>query len=266
MNQNENRQQEGVTPTSCIPGVEMKQVQSQYGQYLQISSETPLRTLNSSPWGGGFGSHRVLMNRQVDKTYNETDPAVEMAAFIAREGLNPQETAGMLTAAWVKDVGYHELSWPPEDADADEQHVMTEAIEVLDQLRVAAWVTVGLGNKARAGASLPASSLYPGTINIIVVIEGDLTDAAMVNAVITATEAKVAALQALNITVHGQTATGTTTDAVLIAATGSGKTYRYAGTATTLGYLIGRTVYEAILTSGHFYEDEMKKRAALLQG
>ena len=48
---------------------------------------------------------------------------------------------------------------------------------------------------------MPASSLYPGTINTIVVIEGSLTDAAMVNAVITATEAKAAALQALNTTI-----------------------------------------------------------------
>ncbi|KPV55378.1 hypothetical protein QJ48_33495, partial [Paenibacillus sp. A3] len=43
----------------------------------------------------------------------------------------------------------------------------------------------------------------------------------------------------------GQTATGTTTDAILIAATQQGEAYRYAGTATRLGYAVGRTVYEA---------------------
>ena len=238
----------------------MKQVQSPHGRYLQIRSENPLRTLNSSPWGGGFGQHRVLMNRQVDKMYNEVDPLVEMEAFIAREGLDPQETAGMLTAAKVKDVGFKELAWPPEEDEYRAQPV--DALTSEESLRVAAWVTVGLGNKARAGALTPATSLYPGTINTIVVIEGNLTDAAMVNAVITATEAKAAALQALNTTIDGQIATGTTTDAVLIAVTGRGTTYRYAGTATTLGYLIGRTVYEATLASGQLYELEMSKRAA----
>ncbi|WP_246302941.1 adenosylcobinamide amidohydrolase [Paenibacillus plantarum] len=255
---------EETSTRSLIAGIGMKQVVSPHGRYMQITSDNPLRTLNSSPWGGGFGHHRVLMNRQVDKTYNETDPLVEMEAFIAREGLKPQDTAGMLTAAWVNDVGFSELAWPLEE----EHRVQpVEAVYEHESLRVAAWVTVGLGNKARAGAILPAASLYPGTINTIVVIEGSLTDAAMVNAVITATEAKAAALQALNITVNGQIATGTSTDAVLIAATGRGTSFRYAGTATTLGYLIGRTVHDAILASGQLYEIEMSKRVAVnLQG
>ncbi|WP_235550478.1 adenosylcobinamide amidohydrolase [Paenibacillus sp. Soil750] len=258
-------EREGTSARSLIAGVGMKQVVSPHGRYMQITSENPLRTLNSSPWGGGFGHHRVLMNRQVDKTYNETDPLVEMEVFIAREGLEPQDTAGMLTAAWVSDVGFSELAWPLEEEPSDQREEAVSEVNELNEdesLRVAAWVTVGLGNKARAGAILPTTSLYPGTINTIVVIEGHLTDAAMVNAVITATEAKAAALQSLHITVDGQIATGTTTDAVLIAATGRGTTYRYAGTATTLGYLIGRTVHEAILASGQLYELEMSKRAA----
>ncbi|MDR6549030.1 adenosylcobinamide amidohydrolase [Paenibacillus qinlingensis] len=248
-----------ASQASLIPGVEMKQIHSKNGQYMQITSNNPLRTLNSSPWGGGFGHHRVLMNRQVDKTYNEIDPLVEMEAFLAREGLDPQDTAGMLTAAWLKDVGFMSLARPLEEAYRG-QTAYDDVENVTETLRVAAWVTVGLGNRARAGAELPASSLYPGTINTIVVIEGDLTDVALVNAVITATEAKAAALQDLNITIDGQIATGTTTDAVLIAATGRGTTYRYAGTATTVGYLIGRAVYEATLASAKLNELEMSKR------
>ncbi|OAS14320.1 adenosylcobinamide amidohydrolase [Paenibacillus oryzisoli] len=253
-------ERESTSAKSLIPGVGMKQVVSPFGKYMAITSDTPMRTLNSSPWGGGYGLHRVLMNRQVDKTYNETDPLLEMEAFIAREGLDPQDTAGMLTAAWVNDVGFNELAWPLEEEESAKSE--DDAASVGETLRVSAWVTVGLGNKARAGAMLPASSLYPGTINTIVVIEGRLTDAAMVNAVITATEAKAAALQSMNITINGQIATGTSTDAVLIAATNRGTTYRYAGTATTLGYLIGRTVHEAILVSGQLYELAMSRRAA----
>lgn len=214
--------------------------------------------------------HTTLMNRQVDKLYNEADPLREMDEFILREGLNPRGTAGMLTAALVKDVGYCTLTWTRDGAEdwsrkqqleqpsGIEGETETETETTADTnshtLHVSAWVTVGLGNKARAGAELPAASLYPGTINTIIVIDGQLTDAAMVGAVITATEAKAAALQSLGIEVHGLPATGTTTDAVLIATTCRGHLYSYAGTATALGYMIGRTVYEAIMASGQLYE------------
>ncbi|MFD0695891.1 adenosylcobinamide amidohydrolase [Paenibacillus sp. GCM10027628] len=233
-----------------IQGITMKHVVSGQGEYVLIQSKSPLRTLNSSPWGGGFGFHTGLLNRQVDKSYNENDPITEMSKFIIQEGLDPYVTAGMLTAARVRDVGSSSLSWKSDGDDSTNDRCE-------ERLQVTAWVTVGLGNKARAGVRLPASSLYPGTINSIVVINGCLTDAAMVNAVITATEAKVAALQDLDVRMDGLSATGTTTDAVLIAATDRGRQYHYAGTATQLGYLIGRTVYEAIWIQGENMEKSL---------
>jgi adenosylcobinamide amidohydrolase len=58
-------------------------------------------------------------------------------------------------------------------------------------------------------------------------------------------------------------ATGTTTDAVLIAAAGggSGPFHRYAGTATEVGYLIGRTVYDATLAAGRRYQAYVRATA-----
>lgn len=200
-----------------------------------------------------------------------------MDDFILREGLDPGGTAGMLTAALVKDVGYSTLTWTRDGAEdwshkqqasvfgakVEEPQTQTLADTETHTLHVCAWVTVGLGNKARAGAELPSVSLYPGTINTIIVIDGQLTDAAMVNAVITATEAKAAALQSLGVDVDGQPATGTSTDAVLIATTCRGHLYSYAGTATALGYMIGRTVYEAIMASGQLYENALLIREDL---
>jgi len=241
-----------------IPGITMKRVTSEQGAYLWFQSETLLRTLNSSPWGGGFGGHMNIVNRQVDKFYRAEDPIAEMNAFLMQEELNPAETAGMLTAAWVKDVGISSLSWEAvEESDGVGAGGSGRSGGGEGSLQVSAYVTVGLGNKARAGAELPAHSLYPGTINIILLIDGQLTDAAMVNAVITATEAKAAALQDLNVHKDGRFATGTTTDAVLIAATDRGRMHAYAGTATQLGYLIGRTVYEGTIASGLLYEKSL---------
>jgi adenosylcobinamide hydrolase len=218
-----------------VEGIRARCFTLEGGPYLLIESGHPLRTLNSAPWGGGFGTHRVLINRQVHKAYRCDDPLAEMNDFLTARGYEPSEAACMLTAAKVEDAGFSAMALG---------------------VQVCTWVTVGLGNKARAGMDLPRSALFPGTINIIALIDGCLTDEAMVNAVITATEAKAAALQDLGVRVGdtGPLATGTTTDAVLIAATQRGLACRYAGTATELGYLIGRTVYEAAVQSGRKYK------------
>ncbi|MEY9092821.1 adenosylcobinamide amidohydrolase [Paenibacillus sp. RC84] len=291
------------------------------GSYLLLEAPSPLRTLSSAPWGGGFGYHRTIINRKVDKTYACGDPVTEMNGFLEAAGLNREETACLLTSVHMSGLGESHLRLDvpvPVPVGADDQasrnfldtsdsklDVSSEAdreaqsfFEAFDGrldtrgtekaslsaaadrdsanpvngigtaeptataasaadtgIAVSAWVTVGYSNKARAGRGLPASALFPGTINIIVAVEGELTDEAMVNAVITATEAKAAALQDLGVALDdGSGATGTTTDAVLIASTQRGRLHRYAGTATYLGHMIGRSVYEAAMQSGLAYK------------
>ncbi|HAM60030.1 MAG TPA: hypothetical protein DCQ64_33340 [Candidatus Rokubacteria bacterium] len=87
----------------------------------------------------------------------------------------------------------------------------------------------------------------PSTINTIVVVEADPEPAALVNAVITATEVKALALMEASIgDGDGGPATGTSTDAVVIAATGRGPRARFGGPASGLGWVIGRAVREAL--------------------
>ena len=83
-----------------------------------------------------------------------------------------------------------------------------------------------------------------GTINIIVVLDGKISDGGMVNAVITATEAK-----AKSLIEQGFNFTGTTTDAVIIATTNVGKYYEYAGPISTLGKKIWISVGKAVKKS-----------------
>ncbi len=72
----------------------------------------------------------------------------------------------------------------------------------------------------------------------------------MVNTVITVTEAKAAALQELDVKDgEGRVATGTTTDAVMIASTQrrrEGYVHAYAGAASPLGQAVGQAVREAV--------------------
>ncbi|MCI3920931.1 adenosylcobinamide amidohydrolase [Paenibacillus sp. TRM 82003] len=161
--------------------------------------------------------------------------------------LDEAGVAGLLTAAFVREVGFAECA-------------------IGDTGRVAAaWATAGLGNAARAGRErAPAGGLFPGTINVIVVVDGDLAAAAFVGAVTVAAEAKAAALLALGVRDpdDGGVATGTTTDAVVIAATRRGETARYAGAATYVGHAIGRSVYDAVYDSGRRYLAYVAARAA----
>jgi adenosylcobinamide amidohydrolase len=82
---------------------------------------------------------------------------------------------------------------------------------------------------------------------MILLIDACLTPAAMVNAVITATEVKTHVLLSRGVcTPEGYAATGTSTDAIAIASTGKGTPLAYAGPVTPVGWLIGRCVRTAL--------------------
>lgn len=94
--------------------------------------------------------------------------------------------------------------------------------------------------------------LQPGTINIMVFVNADLTPGCMARAMMTATEAKTAALQELmaaSLKSSGL-ATGTGTDNMMIIANAeSDNLLTYAGKSGKLGELIGVTVMAAVKQS-----------------
>lgn len=122
-------------------------------------------------------------------------------------------------------------------------------------LWAAAFTTAGVeSNAMRAGAD--AASTYEidgkfeklGTINIVVVTNASLTDAAMARAIITITEAKCAALQDLGVVSSYSPqliATGTGTDNVVVIP-GDGPRITYTGGHAKMGELIGRAVYSSV--------------------
>jgi iron complex transport system ATP-binding protein len=116
---------------------------------------------------------------------------------------------------------------------------------------LAALVTAGVGNAVRAGnAGISDDDRWrPGTINTILLVDGHVTESAMAGALVTATEAKAAALQDLEVTdPQGNVATGTSTDAVVIARLhrAGGPIHLYAGTVSPLGIAVARAVYDAV--------------------
>jgi adenosylcobinamide hydrolase len=202
--------------------------------FLSVQSAQPLAILSSAILSPSFA--KTIVNRYVDKNYFPEDPIIETKDWLSLHHFSPTETVSLLTAASVENA----------------------SVQVSEQkwFRLAVLATAGVGNATRAGL---AGDVYLdpqiGTINIILIIDGKITSPAMVNAVITATEAKTAALQDLQVqTSLGHLATGTNTDAIVVAATQQpigNYLHYYAGVSSPLGQEIGlltyQAVYEAIL-------------------
>ena len=90
-----------------------------------------------------------------------------------------------------------------------------------------------------------------GTINIIVLTSAILTDAAMVEALMIATEAKSAALQETGVLspVSNKIATGTGTDAIAVVSGQGPELVAYCGKHVLFGEVLGRLVTDGVKAS-----------------
>lgn len=89
-----------------------------------------------------------------------------------------------------------------------------------------------------------------GTINLMLLTNIRLTDAALARALITVTEGKTAALQDLNVPstyTPSVQATGTGTDSIIVVSGTQGPQASYTGGHSRVGELIGKASYEAVL-------------------
>ncbi|RTR02485.1 hypothetical protein EKG36_12345 [Halomonas nitroreducens] len=192
----------------------------------------PLRTLSSALVGPGLGWSRDFCNFHVDKGYAGRAPRADLLAWLAERRLDAAGCVAMMTAVPLAHLAL-------EEADAGERTVL-------------AAVTAGVGNAVDITAPVQGDPrLVAGTINLLVFIDGHLGDGALVNAALSASEAKVRALDACGVRdPHaGTPATGTSTDCLAIAATQRGAPTPYAGSGTRLGRAIGGAVFRAIRTS-----------------
>jgi adenosylcobinamide hydrolase len=188
-------------------------------EVLVLHSPQPLTVLSSAVVGGGLVRVRYLLNRHVHRDYNCMDPAADLVAFAKSQGIT-EAFVGQMTAVSLQKA-----------------RAMTLHAE---NLTVAVVMTAGISNATNPGLSPPATA-RPGTINTMLLIDACLTPAAMVHAVITATEVKTQVLMAHGArTPEGYAATGTSTDAIAVASTGRGAPLLYAGPVTLVGWLIGR--------------------------
>lgn len=195
---------------------------------LVLKSEKPLKVLTSALLGYDLKEARYVFNQTVSKNYDSLSPRDDLIRI--RERITPDNDAvGLLTAV-------------------DVRHTTVESMKN-HELAVTALCTAGISNGSTAGFAPPEifANYNPGTINLIIVIDGNLTCGALVNGLITTVEAKVRTLYEYGLRFKRDLIlTGTTTDTVTILCTGYGRKTVYAGTGTEVGYFIGSTVYSAL--------------------
>lgn len=147
-----------------------------------------------------------------------------------------------------KNLGYKDDEFTTLMTGADMDNLSISKKSYKD-IEVTALVTAGVrGNALRA--SKDGGSYYGyGTINIIILTNHRLTQNAMLRAIITATEAKTAALLDMDIRSTYKPmdfrATGTGTDNILVIR-GDGPTEKYTGGHTKTGELISKAVYDGV--------------------
>jgi adenosylcobinamide amidohydrolase len=183
--------------------------------------DIPMPMISSGPLGGGIGLRSWAINATVPMSYDRNDPDIHLAEIAADLSL-AGPGVGLMTGVDV----------------AERVTAVDEGVEAL--------ATVGLG--APAWAAAPDGHLRrwrPGTINMLVRVPVRLSDAALVNAVATATEAKAQALWEI-----GFEATGTASDAICIACEPDGDAEAYGGPRSTWGARIARAVHAAVREGG----------------
>ncbi|WP_240810300.1 adenosylcobinamide amidohydrolase [Actinomadura sp. WMMA1423] len=201
------------------------------------------RMISSAMLGGGIGPARWVLNAQVPGAYARTDPVAHLAELAAARGLEGPGV-GMLTAASVART-----------VRRDDEGVRVSATV---GLRVPTWAASPAGTPDPELAPLDGdgtSAWTPGTINIVVAVPVPMNDAALVNAVVTATEAKTQALLEA-----GFPCTGTASDAICVAAGTSGTPEVFAGPRSTWGSRIARAVHAAVRAGALDYAARLDAR------
>jgi Uncharacterized conserved protein len=186
----------------------------------------PMRVLSFAPYRPGFVTARHIVWRELKNA--DLPVGLEVDDWIGPEMARAGhvDAVGLLTSRNITKFKRSEAT--------------------VEDARVAALATVGLGNAERIGARTPrdwAVESY-GTINIAVQTDTPLIEAAQIEALTIAAQARTAAVMEAGLRFTGGPVTGTGTDCIALAApAGSGA---YAGLHTALGEAIGRAVYNAV--------------------
>lgn len=178
--------------------------------------DQPVRAISTAVLGGGIGERSWVVNAEVPLDYGRADPDQHLTEIAGQLDLTGAGV-GLLTAARVHGV-----------VSSQDGGVTCDA-------------TVGLLVPTWAASDGDDDGTWmAGTINLVCRLPAPLCDAALVNAVLTATEAKAQALFE-----SGVPGSGTASDAVLITCPPGG-TETFCGPRSVWGARLARAVRAAV--------------------
>lgn len=191
---------------------------------LVIEASEELGVASTTVLGGGLHRGRCIVSVRVSAAYDGDDPARDIARVASRYGWSPD--VGLMTAVPL-----------------DRARV---AAAGAGEVRAVAAVSAGVGRPWAAGSTSGPHPLA-GTINAIVLLDRAVTPAAALNLVATVTEAKVLGLLEAGVrTAEGEAASGTATDAVVVAWPLARPALDYGGPATEAGWAAAAAVRQAL--------------------
>ena len=197
---------------------------------LAVICDNALMTISSAFYNGGSKQVKAVLNVGVPEGYNDRslhlDPLELITSSAAKLGFTKDYLA-MVTAAKIKNYSL--------------------VIQKNEDFSVSVVATAGCKHGESSGEKMDVEE-SPGTINIIVLIDGKPTESCIVASLITATEAKSAALRDFDVRSFytGDSATGSITDSVTVASTSQGKAIIYGGPASKLGQMVGYCTRKAV--------------------
>jgi adenosylcobinamide amidohydrolase len=197
---------------------------------LSVSSDEGLTAVSSAIFNGGYKKIKAVLNVGVPEGYNDRslhiDPLELITSSAAKLNLT-QDYLAMVTAAKISNYAI--------------------ATKKATDFSVTVTATAGCSHGESSGETMDVEE-SPGTINIIIFIEGNPTDSCMIASLITGTEAKSAALRDFDVRSFytGDSATGSITDSITVTTTNKGKNIIYGGPASKLGQMIGYCTRKAV--------------------
>ncbi len=188
--------------------------------WLRMDLPREMRVLSWAPHGAGYTLANAIVWREVRNA--DLTPDFDAEGWLAAQ--MPVRTVGMLTS---RDVGtYH------------------EGFAQVDDIEVHCVATVGLSNAESVGRRLPYHTADYGTINIGLSVSAALSEAAQLEAMSIAVQARTVGVMAAGVDLATGLATGTGTDCIALAClAGQG---RYAGLHTPVGEAVGAAVRDCL--------------------
>ena len=192
--------------------------------WLEFDLGAPMRVLSWSINAPGFVTSDKMLWPEVRNAH--LSPEIDVLEWLqgALAARDAQNAVVLLTS---RDIATYE------HARAEVEGIVVDCV-----------ATVGLSNGERIGTRTDYSTRDWGTINVGLRVCAGLTDAAMIETLSIATQARTAAVMEAGAMVPAGVITGTGTDCIAVAALAGDQ--QFAGLHTAIGEAVGRAVYDAV--------------------